>query len=230
MIGEEVPVSWLNETWGLALFVFWWFLWFILWVAVVRRPVPPVIALFVYELTLIPVVVGALISLEQGTASPFVLVSAWNPWVALGVGAASGFGGWLLLTAGQGVRALLPLPKNRILLARSALDCWSALGEELAFRYLLLSWLITMVTWWVALLIAAALFGMHHFPVGGWKVALVHTGSGLLFGSVQVFGGGLIAAIAAHCAYNLVVAVVRVNTFLRARQRHFRFGLAAGMR
>lgn len=213
---------------GLLLFALWWVMWALVWAVGVlpRRRSGALPVLLAYELTLVPLVLGVLV---LALASPGDLPSAassWPWWSIPLVAVPAGALAWVALTAGQGLNELRPGGVTRRLLIGAASDSWSAAGEEVAFRLLLLGGLA--LWWdsaWVAWLVTSVLFGLHHLPVGGRRVALAHTGSGAVFGLLFVLGGGLAAAVLAHVAYNVLTATARETGMRRAARSVHRFGL-----
>ena len=80
------------------------------------------------------------------------------------------------------------------------LALWAAI-EETIWRWLVLGELATRTNVVIALLASATAFGWLHS-----RSRLVHTATGLAFGTVYVATGQLAAAIVTHLTYNLLVA------------------------
>ena len=213
---------------GPSLFALWWVVWVLVWIVGVlpRRRSRALGVLLAYELSLVPLLLGVV---ALALAWPTTLPNAWPEWpwwVIPVVAVPTGGVAWAALTAASGLRELQPGGLTRRLLVGVGSDAWSAVGEEVAFRLLLLGGLA--IAWdsvWVAWFVTSILFGLHHLPVGGMRVALIHTGSGAVFGLLLALGGGLAAPLLAHVTYNVLTAIVRETGMRRAKSNLHRFGL-----
>lgn len=100
-----------------------------------------------------------------------------------------------------------PLPRRRSL-GGSLVLLGRAVGEEVAWRGFLLGAVERRLPPLVALAATSALFAAAHANVRGPQ-RLVHVATGLVFGGVYLLTGRLAAAVAAHAAYNGLVAMGR---------------------
>lgn len=122
---------------------------------------------------------------------------------ALAAGVVSGAALFLVL-AGGWVPAGLGLVPRRRLAARSFLIIGKSTQEEAFWRALVLGALVAPIGRLGALALSTVLFACAHLPRQG-RAAAAHLLSGLAFGAVYLATGRLIAAIAAHAAYNVLV-------------------------
>lgn len=213
---------------GPVLFAVWWGAWTLVWVIGVlpRRRSGRLWVLLAYEITLVPMVLLVAALTWWSPASLPSGVTSWAWWAVPLVAVPAGALTWLVLTGGQGRSELVPGQVTRRLLIGVGTNAWSALGEEVAFRLLLLGGLtLVWQSVWPAWLLVSLAFGLHHLPVGGRRLALVHTGSGAVFGLLFVLGGGLAAAVAAHVTYNVLSALTRESELRRAARGRRRLGL-----
>jgi membrane protease YdiL (CAAX protease family) len=94
--------------------------------------------------------------------------------------------------------------------------CLAALAEELAFRAVLpaLLWHWTGDAW-LAVGLAAAIFGITHAVQGRLATAVVFAGA-LAFQALVEAGGGLAVAVAVHATYD-ALALLALAPYLRSR-------------
>ncbi|MYS77817.1 CPBP family intramembrane metalloprotease, partial [Streptomyces sp. SID5926] len=85
-----------------------------------------------------------------------------------------------------------------------ALGLLTGVGEEVLFRGYLLTGLREALVPWAALVVQAALFGVHHASFGPRAVPAkaVH---GLLWGALTLGSGSLLPAVAAHTVFQVLV-------------------------
>lgn len=116
------------------------------------------------------------------------------PAVAAGLGLAAGAALYVVLA-----RRLPPLPALRLPLALVLVV--AAAAEEVVWRWFALSEAAEHVGPLPALVATSLAFAaLHRPPTAG------HVAAGVVFGLVYLVGGGLVAAWAAHVAYNLCAA------------------------
>lgn len=84
-------------------------------------------------------------------------------------------------------------------------------GEELLWRAFVLGRLLPVAGIGAALAASSVGFALTHYPVQGRRGVAVHVLTGLAFGLAFVFAGGIVAAIAAHAAYNLLAMSARAS-------------------
>ena len=114
--------------------------------------------------------------------------------------------GAVLLLAGRRLQLSPPTPLPwRRALARGVVLSVRSTYEEVAWRGLLLG-LLAPLGLPIALLASSVLFAAAHVRRLGRRAA-VHLGTGLAFGGVYVSTGSLLAAIAAHATYNVVLGL-----------------------
>jgi membrane protease YdiL (CAAX protease family) len=101
----------------------------------------------------------------------------------------------------------------RRLAVQGSITSLTSIAEEVAWRGVALGTAITVWGWPapVAVIVTATLFGSLHLGLGGWRAVATHTLTGFLLGGAFVVTGQLIASIAAHVAYNLVVIAYRLT-------------------
>jgi len=122
--------------------------------------------------------------------------------IALASGPACGAALFVALAGGRLPRAGVPAPRRAFLLRWLALGGHAAL-EEFVWRGLVL-WALAFAlgpVW--ALLLSSGAFAAWHAPRLGRRCA-VHAVTGAGFG-VSFLVGGLLAAVLAHCTYNVLV-------------------------
>ncbi|MFD5649531.1 CPBP family intramembrane glutamic endopeptidase [Streptomyces sp. NPDC127039] len=85
-----------------------------------------------------------------------------------------------------------------------ALGLLTGVGEEVLFRGYLLTGLREALVPWAALVVQAALFGVHHasFGLRAVPAKAVH---GLLWGALTLGSGSLLPAVAAHTVFQVLV-------------------------
>ncbi|OZF26174.1 hypothetical protein [Rhodococcus sp. 14-2483-1-2] len=122
---------------GPALFTLWWLSWSMVWWSIVRREERRPIALLAYELALVPLALVSVVAMSTGviTAVP----ATWPASAAVAVGVVSGILAWAVLTGWSNPLRLAAWPPGRRLIVGVGTNVWSAIGEEIAFRLLLLS-------------------------------------------------------------------------------------------
>jgi membrane protease YdiL (CAAX protease family) len=86
----------------------------------------------------------------------------------------------------------------------------AAVGEEAIWRYLLLGVLRGLAGTSGALAASTAAFAFAH-GLGGVRAVRIHVVTGACFGTVYIASGRLVAAVAAHLAYNLLVVAARAG-------------------
>lgn len=125
----------------------------------------------------------------------------WSAAIALPAGLSAGAG--LFLVAERRL-PVLPRPSPggaEVWLAKHALLALWAGVEEVVWRRALLGQLVRVMPIAAALAVGAAAFALWHRPV-----APEHVLAGLLFGGLYLGTGSLVAAWAAHVAYNGSIA------------------------
>lgn len=167
-----------------------------------------------YELSLL----AALAVVAVGTAlglGPFArgtaMIASDPIWV---LGGCLGAGVLWLAANRRRWKALARTPVDRRTLVHTAILGFDAGAEEVIYRGLLLLGLLVVAPSWVAVGASAILFGLAHFPVGGWRIVALHAVTGLGFCILVVGSGGIAASVVAHVTYNTLVVFER-----RARSR-----------
>ena len=132
--------------------------------------------------------------------------------------------GWTLTTRSPSVRRLVELVENQLgplLVSRGVIQlALLAIGagaaEEVVFRGVLQVWLARSLPDGIALLLAAAFFGIAHWLTRAYVVLAAIGGVylGLLFWAT----GNLIIPIVAHAAYDLVALSVLVRRYRAAHK------------
>jgi membrane protease YdiL (CAAX protease family) len=121
----------------------------------------------------------------------------WLGWEPLAVGVAAGVG---LFYALARIRPPVPPAVAAVLVVLAG-------AEEVSWRWFALGELATRAGPAAALIATSVGFGLAH-P----GARLLHTATGIVFGGVYLATGSLVAAWAAHAAYNLsVVAAARAS-------------------
>ena len=148
---------------------------------------------------------AALATVGAILAPPVDKVVSVGPVTALVMGSSVGLSAVLLLVGRRlHLSALTSLPWRRALARAVVLSVRSAY-EEVAWRGLVLG-LLAPLGLPIALLASSVLFSAAHVHRLGRRAA-VHLGTGLAFGGVYVCSGSLLAAIAAHATYNIVLGL-----------------------
>ncbi|MDQ3823283.1 MAG: ATP-binding cassette domain-containing protein, partial [Actinomycetota bacterium] len=137
---------------------------------------------------------------------PAAAASRWPtpPSLALGVGAGS------VLFVGLARRApALRVPDHRraAFAAKALLLAVRSASEEVIWRWALLGALTATLGPVPALAVATCCFALAHAGWQGRRGVAVHLLTGATFGGVFLVSGSLAAAIGAHVAYNLLVAL-----------------------
>jgi hypothetical protein len=88
--------------------------------------------------------------------------------------------------------------------------------EEVIWRWAVLGLAAFVLPSWVAVALTTLLFALAHIPAVGWPAAGQHAVTGALFVGALVLSGSLLAAIAAHAAYNGTLLLGRESDVLRA--------------
>lgn len=205
---------------SLALFAAWWLTWVGVHLHTSRRagPARPA-SLLAYELCLLPFVALAVGVWALGGDAPALLAGTSPAVLAAGLGLVLGAASWTAFTGFGGLPTLPRVRWRRRLAVAAGVGTWDAAGEEVVFRGLLLVALDGVTGSTVAAVaVTAAVFGLHHLPIGGRRTALLHLASGTVFGAVFVWGG-LLGAVAAHIAYNLLAVCAREVEIVE-RHRH----------
>jgi ABC-2 type transport system ATP-binding protein len=153
--------------------------------------------------TWIAVAVGA--SLAAPTVRPLnPTVRPLSEAIVLGC-LAGGFGFVVLARRRIAASALSALPRTR-LLARSAVLTTKSAEEEAIWRGLVLGALVPLLGSFGALASSSALFAAAHVRRLGRR-AWTHLVTGSLFGLVYLVTGRIVAAMAAHSTYNVLVGL-----------------------
>ena len=97
----------------------------------------------------------------------------------------------------------VPPARRRLVLAKASFIALGAGAEEVVWRWFLIGSLAAAVGMPSALVLSAAAFALAH--AGGLQAKAVHLCIGLVLGALYAGTGSLIAAIAAHAAYNISV-------------------------
>ena len=131
-----------------------------------------------------------------------------SPLLALSIGLGCGVALFIALA-----RQLPPRPRapGRSLSRVTFLVAWAAV-EEILWRWLVLGGLATATGWPIALGVSSIAFAATHR--WGRRSQLV---TGTTFGLVYLATGRLLAAVATHAAYNLVLAEALARSRLRTR-------------
>jgi membrane protease YdiL (CAAX protease family) len=122
--------------------------------------------------------------------------------LALASGPACGAALFVALAGGRLPRAGVPAPRRAFFLRWLGLGGQSAL-EEVVWRGLVLSALALALGPVWALLLSSAAFAAWHAPCLGRR-CMIHAVTGGGFG-LAFLAGGLLAAVLAHCTYNVLV-------------------------
>ena len=164
-----------------------------------------------------PVVALGLLLLAP-TAPP---VSPVRLETALGAGAMTAFGLYLLLA--RGGRGMLPAPA--LLVAGVAVGA----SEEAIWRGFLLARAAAVLGPAAALAAVSAAFAAQHYPAQGVRGVRVHVLTGAVFGVLFLATGSLVAAVVAHALYNVLTlaagqAPLAANPLLDVRGVRKRYG------
>lgn len=117
---------------------------------------------------------------------------------------------WLILANPNltDLKAMIPpLPGIALLAAGAAFSLVNAMLEEIAWRGILMHWLLTWMRPIGALTLQALSFGFAHwngFP-NGWAGVLLSGSYGLIMGWLVLRSGGLLPAIVAHIIVDVVI-------------------------
>lgn len=126
------------------------------------------------------------------------------PVVSLGVGV----GVALLLFRSLSGRSLPRVTDGPLLGAAALLFAACATGEEVVvWRWFVLGGLSPRIGWPAALLVSTLGFAVTHVRARSLRPVWVHMLTGATFGSIYVLTGRLVAAIACHAAYNVLIAL-----------------------
>jgi len=152
-----------------------------------------------------------------------VRVTEWRRVVELGlralprefgIGIALGLMACTLIIAGDivldaiaGGLAQGPAPDGRAIAKAFVSSRQFAFIEEIAFRGLLMRWLLGITRARSAVAIQALIFGLAHYPVGGWPHVLLATTMGFALGWAFLWRRSLWAPIAIHFAWDLFALI-----------------------
>lgn len=155
-------------------------------------------------LGLIGLVGGGLMHLEFNVPPPEILiVTTLGAYFAI---LAMAHGLERLLPSFRDASGLLESILSRIQLTPSwalALAATSSVGEELFFRWFLLSAFSQFVPVWVAVAVQAGIFAAFHpAPRRAWGYPLWTFLAGLVFGAVTVGTGSVLPSMLAHYVFN----------------------------
>lgn len=131
---------------------------------------------------------------------------------------------WALTTPSPSVRRLVQMVENQLgplLVSRGVihlalLAAFAGAAEEVVFRGVLQVWLARSMPDGVALLLAAALFGVAHSLTRAY--ALLAALGGVYLGVLFWFTGNLFIPIMAHAAYDLIALSVLVRRYQAAHE------------
>lgn len=147
---------------------------------------------------------------------PSAAAWAWGAATLVGMILAA-FAVWRVMPQAERERGEAFLPRDGLARALAVLTaCLAALAEELAWRAVLpaLVW-----SWtgdgWLAIGIAAAMFGLGHAVQGGLAMTVVFA-MAFAFQALVEVAGGLVVAIAVHATYD-VLAVLVLGPYFRTR-------------
>ena len=126
-----------------------------------------------------------------------------SPLIALPVGGAAGL---LLFTLLAGRAHRRPIAVSPAILGAAV-----AVGasEEVIWRGFVLSRLVPAVGLAAALALSAGGFAATHYPAQRARGVVVHLGTGLVFGTLFVATGNLLAVAASHALYNVLALAAR---------------------
>lgn len=83
----------------------------------------------------------------------------------------------------------------------------AGVGEELTYRGVMTVFLMRLTgSFWLAALIAAAVFGLSHFPQG-WRSVAIIFGIAMVMHGLVFFTGTLLVAMAVHFLYDLIAGL-----------------------
>jgi membrane protease YdiL (CAAX protease family) len=154
-----------------------------------------------------------------------VRVTEWRRVVELGlralprefgIGIALGFIACMLILAGDIVLDAIagglaqdpaPAPDGRAIAKAFVSSRQFAFIEEIAFRGLLMRWLLGITRARSAVAIQALIFGLAHYPAGGWPHVLLATTMGFALGWAFLWRRSLWAPIAIHFAWDLFALI-----------------------
>ena len=127
-------------------------------------------------------------------------------WPALPLGAIAGAGMFAALSQQTIDLASLRRERAPAILARSLYLTGQSSYEEVIWRGLLFTWLVSVLGVGPAFALSTAGFALAHFKSQGWSGA-VHLATGTAFAGVFYLSGSLLAAIVAHAAYNVLIGL-----------------------
>ena len=100
-----------------------------------------------------------------------------------------------------------PAPDGRAVAKAFVSSRQFAFIEEIAFRGLLMRWLLGVTRARSAVAIQALIFGLAHYPVGGWPHVLLATTMGFALGWAFLWRRSLWTPIAIHFAWDLFALI-----------------------